>query len=241
MYGISELDVVYTVKHSDDNEELKYSLRSLKNIPHKRVVFVGHKPIWSKPDLHIPVEQTGVSKVAKTNHNWFTVALNKEVSSQFILMNDDFFIMKPIKKLPFYHSSSHNKFEKYYQENHPNSSYTDVIINTSKRLIELGIENPKSYELHLPTIISKQAIRIALARQHYRITPINIRTLAIHLMEVDSVKRNDVKFYGSRESDKSPDMELPEMDFISTDDNTWNSEIGDYVKSMFQKKSRYEK
>lgn len=43
-------DIVYFVKESAKNEELRYSLRSLKNFPHGRVWFYGYCPSFLKPD-----------------------------------------------------------------------------------------------------------------------------------------------------------------------------------------------
>ena len=39
-------DIVYFVKPSEDNDELKYSLRSLKNLNHGQVYLVGYRPSW---------------------------------------------------------------------------------------------------------------------------------------------------------------------------------------------------
>ena len=41
-----DFDVVYCVKDDPDNEELRYSLRSLKNLPHQKVWIYGGGPKW---------------------------------------------------------------------------------------------------------------------------------------------------------------------------------------------------
>ena len=40
------MDAVYYVRPGDRNDELRYSLRSLANLPHDRVWIVGHTPPW---------------------------------------------------------------------------------------------------------------------------------------------------------------------------------------------------
>ena len=50
-------DIVYFVKGSRKNEELRYSLRTLKNFPHRKVFFYGEFPDGLVPDRHIHVKQ----------------------------------------------------------------------------------------------------------------------------------------------------------------------------------------
>ena len=50
-------DVVYFVKDTKENEELRYSLRTLKNFPHAKVWFYGGCPEGLKPDHHVYVKQ----------------------------------------------------------------------------------------------------------------------------------------------------------------------------------------
>ena len=52
-----EKDIVYFVKESESNEELRYSLRSLVNFPHRYVWFYGGCPEGLNPDFHVPVKQ----------------------------------------------------------------------------------------------------------------------------------------------------------------------------------------
>ena len=57
-------DIVYFVKDTKINEELRYSLRSLKNFPHGKVWFYGGCPEGLKPDYHIKIEQDQPTKWA---------------------------------------------------------------------------------------------------------------------------------------------------------------------------------
>jgi hypothetical protein len=239
---ISNLDVVYTVRNGEENEELRYSLRSLRNMRGVgKVYIVGFKPKWVKNVTHIPVDQVYGSKVANTNHNWLQVAKDKRVSDRFVLFNDDFMVMKPIKALPFQHMGSHTKFENYYNVHYPSSRYTRVAQNTTKRMIELTIENPMCYELHQPTVISKLAIRLALVGTSYRFSPINIRTVALNLMEAGGERTEDVKFYNNHESPKNPKTALEDMTFISTTDAGWISNVGTFIRIKLKGKSEYER
>lgn len=238
---LSTIDIVYTVKPSDVNEELRYSLRSLKNIPFRKVVIVGHKPDWIKGVYHIPTKQIYPNKVMNTNRNWHEISKSKQVTKKFILMNDDMFFMKPIKNVPFAHMCDHRDFMKSYASKHPTSYYTKVIRSTERRLQELGIKNAKCFELHTPTIISRQAIRTAFEGSSYQFSPLNIRTLALSLMEVDSRLMPDVKFYPAKEQLRNPKTNIDNLPVISTSDTVWRGPIGEYIRNKFREPSKYEK
>ena len=88
------LDFVYIVKESDKNDDLRYSLRSIaKFYPDHRVWIVGYKPKWVQNVGYIPVKQTG-NKWGNSVKNIIAACESKEISEDFILMNDDFFIIK---------------------------------------------------------------------------------------------------------------------------------------------------
>ena len=56
-------DVVYILKNGCDGYELRYSLRSLANMDHGKVWFVGGQPDGLYPDERMEFEQEGASKV----------------------------------------------------------------------------------------------------------------------------------------------------------------------------------
>ena len=101
--NLEDLDIVYFVKDSPENEELKYSLRSVeKNFPHKHVWFIGGKPKSLEPDKWLPVKQNQVTKWANTSMLLRSACENPEISDDFVLFNDDFFILYPVEDLPYY-------------------------------------------------------------------------------------------------------------------------------------------
>ena len=89
-------DIVYFVKDTQVNEELRHSLRSLKNFPHNKVWFYGGCPDGLKPDYHIEVEQDQPTKWQNIFKMFKLACSNKDITKNFWLFNDDFFVMKPI-------------------------------------------------------------------------------------------------------------------------------------------------
>jgi hypothetical protein len=87
------MDCVYVCRPGD-NEELRYSIRSVvANMPHDNLWLVGYKPSWymgnfiSVPNTTTKFENIRLAIKAAAEHN--------EISDNFILMNDDFFVIKP--------------------------------------------------------------------------------------------------------------------------------------------------
>ena len=96
---MSAPDVVYLCR-SGENEELRYSLRSLKNVPHGQVWIFGGAPSWISDRVNfVGVPQTDFNfrdawktKFENTRRNLYTATQQPEVSEHFLLMNDDFYV-----------------------------------------------------------------------------------------------------------------------------------------------------
>lgn len=152
------MDILYTLKNNYSGEELRYSLRSLENIPHDRVFFVGGCPKWAKDIIHIPTNQTG-TKYKNTTHNIQTACYNSELSEDFILMNDDFFILdtikNPTKELNLYMGTVQSYIDKLKKRHPTGSAYIKGMEQTKEFLQGLGVLDPLSYELHIPFVLNK--------------------------------------------------------------------------------------
>lgn len=232
-------DVVYTLKPSQSNEEFRYSLRSLKNIPHGNVWVVGWKPNWAKVN-YIPSARISRNKVANTNHNWLKVAMNSNISDPFILMNDDFFINKPLDAIPVEHLGSNQAFQDYYNLNYPCSHYTEVIKRTTYVLYTFGVTDGNSYELHTPMLVYKKDIIKALRNQNYLVRPVNLRTIIGNLGNYGGEETEDVKVYGTEKEKEHSLKNYRSSKFISTDDTAFMQGVGTYIRNKFNKKSEYE-
>lgn len=97
------MDVVYMYKDWPLNWiELRYSLRSLVNIEHDNVYIVWDKPDWLNNVIHIPLKDDLGSKFENVRRKYRRVCLDKRISNDFIMMNDDFYILKPLDKIWYY-------------------------------------------------------------------------------------------------------------------------------------------
>lgn len=155
------MDVVYTLRKNYDGEELRYSLRSLENLPHDNVFFVGGCPKWAKNVIHIKREQTG-TKYKNTTHNLLAACNDPRISADFILMNDDFFILEkiksPKKELNLNNGTVQRVLDIKLKKIPGGNPYFKGMAQTKEFLHGLDIYDPLSYELHVPFIFNKKKL-----------------------------------------------------------------------------------
>lgn len=230
------MDIVYTLKDRYNGEELRYSLRSLGNVPHDKVFFVGGCPKWAANIIHIPTKQTG-TKYKNTTNNLKIACKDQRLSENFIYMNDDFFILEPIKTQELIYNNGtvqsvlDIKLKKYPLGN----PYFNGMAQTKDFLQELGISDPLSYELHIPFIFNKNKFL-----KMYEITGVkeipcfHKRTVYGNLYLKGGEFMKDVKIF--MDSKFQPN-ELGK--FLSCDDSGFQK-IGHFLNNKFPTKSKYE-
>lgn len=159
------MDLVYIVRNGDENEDLKYSLRSIeKNAPKFNNIFiVGYKPDWVSDNvIYIPTHQRKAnSKHLNTNTNVLTACKDSRISEDFILMNDDFILIKKItnwnKSLSKVKNTISEQIKIYSEDSPANSLYKKTFSDCLNLIQEIsGNKNPLNWELHIPIIINKK-------------------------------------------------------------------------------------
>lgn len=232
-----DLDIVYFVKDTFMNEELRYSLRSVcANMPHKRVWIFGGRPMNIEPDVHVKVKQEGNTKWDRVRTMFRMAAENKEITDDFLLFNDDFFIMQPTDHIDPMYRSSLQDYIKVIEDNymHKPTSYTKLLRSCDAELESLGVTR-YAYELHIPFIFNKEKLLKIINNfpdQHCT------RTFYGNLFGIGGEKRSDVKIF----SDK-PGFDYKTSQFLSTDDSVVNvnNDVWRYIRKQFPKKCEYER
>lgn len=102
------MDIVYILGKGSvwEDNEIRFSLRSIeKNISDLGNVFVvGERPHWLRNIIYIPASDPFERKWQNASWKIGKACRDNSVSSDFLLMNDDFFIVKPVeaKSYPYY-------------------------------------------------------------------------------------------------------------------------------------------
>lgn len=235
----SDIDIVYIVKEDENNEELRYSLRSLINLPRRKVFIAGYKPSWVKNVEYLPVEQLGgrfdnQSRIIKT------VCSNNNVSDDFILMNDDFFIINKISHVPNLRRLKlieHyiKQYTELYTKPGLTSFYLETMKDTAALLRRIGFQDIDSYELHVPMVINKDKY-LALCSMYPETESSHRRTMYGNYHHIGGKRIKDVKVVkdGAKFSTDDP--------FLSTTDNVFEgSEVGKFITTRFSEKCEYER
>lgn len=102
------MDVVYILGSGSlvKNEEIRYSLRSLERnmLDIADVYIVGEKPEFLKDFIHIPSQDLSPEKWRNAYKKIKIACADSRISEDFLLMNDDFFMLEPFNgaEFPFY-------------------------------------------------------------------------------------------------------------------------------------------
>lgn len=227
-------DIVYFCKRALYNPELTYSIRSVvENFPNHRIVIVGDKPKCIKPDLFIHIEQYKPSKWENVNHN-LSVAINhEEITDEFYLFNDDFFIMKPIKDFTFnyYDGTIIDRLNELKERYPKGGDYSTLLANSFLQLTinELPYYN---YAVHVPMFIKKASMI-----EVFNIFPNMPLKRALYGNYTHSKRDKRIKDNKVYNNVYEPNNEP----FLSTTDESFTSgEVGKYIRNKFPNPSRYE-
>lgn len=226
------MDWVIPVKAAEPTEELRYALRSIAaNAPHDRIWLIGYRPAWVRGVEHIPTRQRG-TKYANTTLALRTACEHPDISDPFVYANDDFFIMRPIERVPVLHRGPVRDVEAYYATR-ANGKYVRGMRETRELMEALGIADPLSYELHVPLPVHKAGMLRALQTgAHLKV--LHKRTLYGNLNRIGGTQIRDVKVIHGGGGFPTRGT------FLSTMEVSWRGRAGQFIRAKFPLPSRYE-
>ena len=226
-----EYDIVYILKDNPPTESLRYSLRSLVNFPHRDVWFVCGVPDGIKPDHQIRHEQKGASNWQKSTSSVYRACLEKGISENFWLFNDDFFVMQPIEGMkPIYNGTLYRRIKELETKNMGKTLYSRELEKVYNLLTEKGCKT-YNYAVHMPMLINKKKALKLITQYPYMAS---FRSMYGNICKVGGVNRPDCKVLSHTDVPK-------DSMFLSTTDSSFdNGAVGEYIRSVFTEKSRFE-
>lgn len=228
-------DIVYFVKETEENPELTYSLRSLKNFPHAKVWFYGGCPNNLKPDVHIHERQISLTKYSNVSNMLQDACRNKEISESFWLFNDDFFILSKLDdhymtllEKGFYNGSLMSQIERCENLTDGVNGYTRKLRRTLEWLEDHNYPT-RNYEMHIPMLIDrKKMLKIFDKTNHCS------RSKYGNMYLEPCINTIDVKIF-------STDCVPTQKDLVSTSDESFKyGKVGEMIRNKFKEKSEYE-
>lgn len=233
-----DYDIVYFVKNTPHNEELKYSLRSVEqNWFYKDVWFYGGCPKDLEPDCYVKAVQNAPTKWENVRNMMLEVCQNDEITEDFWLFNDDFFILRPIKEFePRYDGTLTNKIQEIRDKHHGEDSEWSKNLGKLQKLLKKHGKPEFCYAIHEPMLINRKKMLEVL--KMFPNEPMQ-RALYGNWWEIGGEQEADPK-YDFPEPKDLPEK-LKKHDIVSTSDDSFRSGyIGKWLRDKFQNKSRFE-
>lgn len=228
------MDYIYACRIGD-NEELRYSIRSvMKNCATVDNIWViGYKPDWYAGNfISVPNRSTKYENIK----NCLRAAIdNPNISEDFVYMNDDFFVTRPMAEIPTMHGGLlQDKINKYLKVD-SGSGYVSSLQQTAVNLRRRAIRAPLDYDLHTPIVFNKTLLRSVIDEVG------QVRTNYGNIHDIEAIESTDVKTYSAEKYQyRSYDYLNNDLPYISTEDVSFVNVYNDILKDMFPDPSIYE-
>ena len=227
-------DIVYVLKNDIDDTELIYSVRSVcKNFEFNNIWFVGGTPRNIKPDHSIHIKQQGYNRWMKVTNTIKEICRNKDITDDFWLFNDDFFIMSKIDNLQPISDGTINRRIKELNKRNPGQSslYAQQLYITEKMLKDKDCDT-LNYALHIPMLINKEK---ALKTLYTFPKGHMFRSLYGNHHRIQGILGTDVKIFDPKQDPTGEEI------MLSTSDLSFHTgRVGEYIRKAFPEKSKYE-
>lgn len=231
--SLSDLDIVIPVREGE-NEELRYALRTIDaHVPHANVWVIGGRPAWLTGVEHLAHSQRH-GKYQNVRNARRLAATHPDISERFMLWNDDIYAMEPVADIPAYHRGPVSAVLAAYRARVGLSPYVLGMQETQRYLLEDGLAEPLSYELHVPVILEKAKLLATLDVGEAHLKTPHIRTLYGNIFGQPGPQIDDVKVYDSATTP------VPGP-WLSSSDESFNYGPGHVVRYLFPDPSRFER
>jgi hypothetical protein len=222
------MDVVYPYRSTVLDLELRFSIRSLANVEHGKVIVAGDRPRFLSGAATYVQMQRDRLRFRSSTHNIAAAAQEAVETDRFIVMNDDIFVLRP---WAFQHEHR-GTIEEYLASGRAIGSYQTHVVATRDILKAHGVDEPLFFGLHTPTVYERTKL-LDLVKD-FDGQPYLLRTLYHNLFPRPSALRADVKL-------KTWSGAPVGADVISITDNVaWKPSFRAWLVKTFPEPSPYE-
>jgi hypothetical protein len=219
-------DILYPLKHQEDHEELRYSLRSLKNLKHDKVFISGHIPDWTTMVIQCP-KQKIINPRNDVFWNIRRALDHPQMDEQITVFNDDMYVLEKMDTVGSFHGKEVGL-----------STWGSVSRPTMSILKSMGCWSAYSTEQHMPFMCEKTKLKYVLDMilevEPDRYGSIYWRTIYSNYWKVKGEFALDVKVR------TNPVIEAGQK-FISSEETTFEKHLKPLLHKRFKGKSVYEK
>lgn len=218
---MSAPDVVYLCG-TQETDELRYSLRSLAaHVEHNQVWIVGDCPDWVADAWEVRIPQAR-GRLENARDNLLAAIREPGVSDPFLLWHDDMYALEPVGSMPVVNAGPLTDVI-----DQAGGDYRSGLVKTYRYLKRLGHPNPVAYDaLHMPQWYRKQPLSQVLATG----TP-------MYATAYGNLHRTHP---GTTVPNAKSRVDWRERAWLSTNSETWNSEVGERIRTRLPDPCRYE-
>lgn len=226
------MDILYIKgrKSPNNDDELRYSLRSLKYVTDVGRVFItGERPSFVQNIIHTQCDDIG----CRTINHWWKVTqtiLQTDISNDFVLMYDDIFFTKEISlsTYPYY-----NRGElKDHSTGTP--AYIENLKEAQRVLKKMGLPTV-DYTLHVPCIYNRDnflKMRDLYTEYMDKSIAPSVRCMYGNMFNVKTEYREDLKLRGKENN-------IGDKECFSTSDESFKY-VREYLENTFPERCKYE-
>lgn len=221
------LDVVYPYRASPEDHELRYSLRSLANIQHRKVVISGDRPGFAGAHLTCIETPRHEDRYRDSTTNILAAIEQGDLTDEFVVMHDDIFVLEA---WTFRHEHRCT-IREYLASGAAAGDYRDRIRSTLNVLLDCGVTEPLWFGLHTPTIYNRDRLHALILE--YGAEPVLLRTLYHNLHPQISERAHDAKL-------RHWPSDVPTGLLSISDEVAQDPSFRAWLNSSFRERSRYE-
>lgn len=237
------IDVVYILGNESkwQDKEILYSIRSVAANVHdlRKIFLVGKRPYFLNDKvIEIPYDDIYHNKARNIMAKIHRAASDHRITNNFLLLNDDYFILQPIKgaEYPYYYKSD---LKESMEINRHNLEYFGHLQATYQVLKDIG-RPTKNFDCHYPIVYNKAKFRKVCSEYNWRVPAGYVmRSIYCNTLGIEGEMRKDCKV--NHPHTKSSWERLNEgMECLSIGDKSCNTSFENYLYSLFPAPSTYE-
>jgi hypothetical protein len=207
----------------------------MASFPDAKVWIVGGRPSWYTGDF-IFIQQRSAKYINAVN-NLKAICASEEISEEFVLMNDDFYIIEKIESIQNFHGGLLLDKINLYKKIAGESGYIHKLEKTFNKITDLGLSNILDYELHVPMIMEKSKLKSVLKHG----SDFLWRSMYGNMFNVGGTEIKDVKVYSEGPLvAKSYDIKNTKHKYLSSTDTSFAMLHSIILNKLFKTKCFYE-
>ena len=243
---MEKIDVVYKLGIGSKFEdlELRYSLRSLQNLPYIGNVFIiGNKPLWVKNIIHIPhIDCYTNNKDGNLLSKLLLACYDERLSKRFIHFSDDQVILKKTPIEIFERPTIENRHINFTGLQRLNR-WQSRLKRTINVLKERGYKW-NCYEGHIPYMLSKDLFSKTILQYDYGYDIGYCgNTLYFNSINAAGIENSQsvlIRIQKPYESVNELEKEVQNQYFLNYTESASNQHLFLFLRKLFPEKSKYE-